>query len=317
MLNSPVLFNEYAHAQAINPLSNWDNYSDFYMGSSYSKFPQEHRSSKGRLPFRMIKVEQGSHNFVDPSVNETILALPIAVSNQCTWSWKMGDHSQRQIAEPGRMLVVPSEMESTWEVNGDRTILVLALPNETVKTVLGVTCPHRITEAFWPLSEETWSDQLVELMMNRLWENTAGGQPANSLLGDGLLISILSQMLIKAGTSLEANTAVVLPQWRLKRVKQFVMANLGSEISLDDLASAAGLSRRHFARSFHQEIGETPHRWLMQMRLGKAKEMLKLSDSSLCEISESCGFASQSHFTSALKQATGMTPLKWRQHFRT
>ncbi|MDU8502127.1 AraC family transcriptional regulator [Pseudomonas syringae] len=265
----------------------------------------------------MIKVEQGAHNFVDPCVNETLLALPLAVSNQCSWSWKMGDHSHRQIAEPGRMLVVPSDIESAWEVDGERTMLVLALPNETVKTVLGASCPARLKEAFWPLSEETWSDPLVELMMNRLWESTADGFPASSLLSEGLLISILSQMLIKAGNNLEANTAVVLPQWRLKRVRQFVEANLGSEISLDDLACAAGLSRRHFARSFHQEVGETPHRWLMQMRLGKAKEMLKYSERSLCEISETFGFASQSHFTSALKQATGLTPLKWRQRFRT
>lgn len=314
MLNSPVPFK--ACAPSLNPLSNWKNYSDFYMESSYSIFPQEHRSSAGRLPFRMIKVEQGPHNFADPSVNETILALPIAVSNQCSWGWKMGNYRQQQIAEAGRMLVVPAATESVWEVDGDRTILVLVLPNETVKAALGGACPQRITEAFWPLSEETWADPLVEVMMNHLWENSLSGQPAHGLLGDGLLISILSQMLIKAGTSLEANSPVVLPQWRLKRVEQFVVSNLGAEISLDDLANAAGLSRRHFARSFHQEVGETPHRWLMQRRLEKAKELLKFSNSSLCEISESCGFASQSHFTSALKQATGMTPLKWRQLFR-
>jgi AraC family transcriptional regulator len=110
--------------------------------------------------------------------------------------------------------------------------------------------------------------------------------------------------------------AVALPQWRLKRVKQFVASHLGEEIGLDHLAAAAGLSRRHFARSFHQELGETPHRWLMQTRLEKAKQLLGSTDVSVCEIAEACGFSSQSHLTKALKQSDSMTPHRWRQHFR-
>lgn len=316
MHKAPASFAEYANSRAIHPLSDWENYSEFYMESSYSKFPQEHRESKGRLKFRMIKVEQGAHNFVDPSVNEIIVALPIRVSHKCIWAWKMGGNTGRQIAEAGRMIVVPPEVESAWEVSGERTILVLALPNETVKTILGASCPHEIRDAFWPLSEDTWADPLIEFLMGRLWESMAKCQAAESFLSDGLLIAILSQMLIRAGTDLEASTTVVFPRWRFKRVKQFAEANLGSDITLDDLANAAGLSRRHFARSFHLEIGETPHRWLMQMRLDKAKDLLRFSDEGLSQISQLCGFASQSHFTSALKQATGMTPLKWQRTFR-
>ncbi|MDB5522332.1 MAG: hypothetical protein JWM58_95 [Rhizobium sp.] len=294
----------------------WRNYSEFYKGSGYSMFPQEHRHSVGRLDFRMIMVDQGPHSFSDPKLPETILALPLAVANHCNWAWTMGERRHRQKAEVGQMLVVPADLESKWEVDGDRKILALAVPNETIRGVLGAACPPSIGSAFVKLTEQTWSDPFIEIMMNRLWESSAGREAADAYLADGILISILSQLLIRAGTNLDSNASVALPHWRLKRVKQYVDSHLGGEIGLDDLASAAGLSRRHFARCFHNEMGQTPHRWLMQRRLDRAKEMLAETAASLCEIADACGFSSQSHLTTTLKQSTGMTPHRWRQHFR-
>lgn len=294
----------------------WRDYSEFYRGSGYASFPQEHRRSLGRLGFRMILVEQGPHNFRDPIFPETILALPLAVEKQCNWSWTMGDIRHRQKAEVGQMLVVPSGVESDWEVDGSRKLLALVMPNDTIRSILGSACPTDIGGAFARLSLATWSDPFIETMMTRLWDSAAGSEAADIFLADGLVVSILSQMLIRAGTNLDANGSVALPQWRLKRVKAFVDANLGRDLNLDELAGAAGLSRRHFARSFHEEVGETPHRWLMQRRLGRAKDMLASTDASLCEIADSCGFSSQSHLTTALKLATGMTPHRWRHRFR-
>ena len=311
-----VLEKPYPAVSAHGHAAAWNSYSDFYRESSYRRFPQEHRASKGKLPFRMIRVEQGSHSTIDPHVSETVIALPLTVGNACDISWRIDGVTHREVAEPGSMIVAPSETESSWEVNGNRTLLMLVLPNDTVRSVLGALCPKTIGPAFRRLSESAWSDSLVEVMMGRLWETAEGSEPVNSFLADGLVMSILSQMLIKAGSSLEANTSIVLPQWRLKRVKQYLEANISSEISMNDLAAAAGLSRRHFARSFHEEVGETPHRWLMQVRLEKAQEYLKASDKKISEIASLCGFASQSHFTTALKNATGMTPMRWRQHHR-
>lgn len=294
----------------------WRDYSEFYRSSGYASFPQEHRRSIGRLGFRMIQVEQGPHNFRDPVLPETIIALPLAVEKQCNWSWTMGDTRHRQKAEVGEMLVVPSDVESEWEVDGNRKLLALVMPNDTIRSILGPSCPPKISSAFSKLSSSTWSDPFIETMMTRLWDSTAGNEAADTFLVDGIVVSILSQLLIRAGTNLDSNTSVALPQWRLKRVKAFVDANLGRDLNLDELAEAAGLSRRHFARSFHEEIGETPHRWLMQRRLDRAKELLASTDASLCEVADVCGFSSQSHLTTALKHATGMTPHRWRQHFR-
>lgn len=294
----------------------WTNYSDFYQNSGYGLFPQEHRAAPGRLGFRMIKVDQGPHAFRDPTFPETILALPLEVESHCNVFWSMDGRRHKQRAEAGRMLVIPADTESQWEVDGARKILVLMLPNKTVRSILGPSCPYQIGPAFSKLSLDTWEDGLIQVLMNRLWDCARGSEQADPYLSDGLLTSILSQLLINAGVDLCPNNAIALPQWRFKRVREFVQSNLDRELSLNELADAAGLSRRHFARSFRQEIGTTPHRWLMQARLHKAKQMLSETDDLLYAIAEQCGFSSQSHLITAFKQDTGMTPNRWRNKFR-
>ncbi len=298
------------------PGAMWSSYSDFYRGSRYAAFPQEHRHGRGGLAFRMILVEQGPHDFTDPLLPETILALPLAVSGRCDWGWQIGNYRQRQLAQAGRMLVVPADVESRWQVDGSRQLLILVVPNDTLRKVFGRDCPPRIGEAFQMLSQDTWADPLVETLMRHLWEALGERHVAEGYLADGLLTSLVSRMLIRAGTPLEAGAEIALPEWRLRRVRQLVDERLGEAIGLDTLAAAAGLSRRHFVRSFHRETGQTPHRWLMERRPERAQELLLGSEEAICDVAERCGFSSQSHLTAALRAATGLTPHRWRQRFR-
>ncbi|MCL2895071.1 helix-turn-helix domain-containing protein [Brenneria tiliae] len=293
----------------------WSTYSEFYRKSGYSSFSQQHRESKGKFPFRMILVEQNAHNFTDPALEETIIALPLKTERNCRWSWSINDRNYTRISQPGRMLVVPSNTTSEWEVNARRTVLVLAVPNKTTKMILGGACPTTLENMFDPLTSDTWEEPLVEQMMNRLWLCANSGSLNNSYLADGLIMSIISQLLIIAGTQLD-NPQIALPQWRMKRVKEYVFSRLADEISLNDLADAAGLSVRHFSRNFQKETGETPLRWVMKLRAEKSMDLLKNPALSLHDIAETCGFSSQSHFTTALKNLTGLTPYKWRQLHR-
>jgi AraC family transcriptional regulator len=108
-----------------------------------------------------------------------------------------------------------------------------------------------------------------------------------------------------------------LPSTRLRRVEEFLMAHLADDIGLDDVAAVAGLSAKHFARAFRQSTGMPPHRWLIQRRIDRAKAMLLKGDLTLAEIALACGFADQSHFTSAFRKSLGTTPAIFRREFRT
>lgn len=289
----------------------WNRYADFYRGSPYAAFPQEHRGSPGRLPFHMITVDQADHEFVDPSVPETVLALPLRASQDNEWAWDMGDGWHNETAVPGRMLLLPSDSPSRWRVKGSRQLLVLTVPTKTVRQILGSSTPDRLQDAFRPLAEKTWEDDFIQLLMMRLWKATAGQHMTDRLLVDGGLVTLVSHLVERSEAVQKPLKFVALPPWRLRRVFEYADAHLHEPLDLLALADAAGLSVRHFARAFREELGETPHRWLMARRLERATEMLRKNELPLAQIAEACGFAGQSHFTKVFKQLTGDTPKRW------
>jgi AraC family transcriptional regulator len=91
-------------------------------------------------------------------------------------------------------------------------------------------------------------------------------------------------------------------------VLAFIDANLGRELSLEELAREACLSPFHFARSFKAATGLPPHRYVLQRRHAHAKALLAGRTLSLAEVALACGFSSQAHFSTSFKQATGVAP---------
>lgn len=120
-------------------------------------------------------------------------------------------------------------------------------------------------------------------------------------------------MTIKAVNGIEGTSVPsVLPQWRMKRVLDLVGGNIGRTLTVSKLSAAAGLSDRHFARSFSATHGKTPHRWLIEHRLERARQLIAETELPLGEIATICGFCSQSHMTSAMRAEHSVTPARWR-----
>lgn len=83
-------------------------------------------------------------------------------------------------------------------------------------------------------------------------------------------------------------------------------------IKLTDLAQLLDMSQFHFSRLFKQSIGITPHQYLSQQRVERAKQLLKKTDHSIADIAFECGFSSHSHLSKQFRQFTGVTPKAYR-----
>lgn len=103
-----------------------------------------------------------------------------------------------------------------------------------------------------------------------------------------------------------------LQKWRLKRVIEYVDANLPSKISLSELAAIAGLSRMHFASQFRVATGIRPHEFLLRRRIQRSEELLRNSPMAIVEIALAVGFQTQAHFTTVFKRFVRSTPRQWR-----
>lgn len=102
----------------------------------------------------------------------------------------------------------------------------------------------------------------------------------------------------------------------IRRVSDYIAANLDHDVKLEQLAAVAGLSVFHFSRQFKQSLGVTPHRYLMRRRLDRARELLEETELPLSEIALATGFADQGHLTRQFRHASGMTPRSYRRERR-
>ena len=107
-----------------------------------------------------------------------------------------------------------------------------------------------------------------------------------------------------------------LAPWQLRRVHAFVEANLDADPSVADLAGECRLSPSHFARAFSRSVGTPPHKWLVNRRIERAKELLRDGGQQLAQVALSCGFVDQSHFTRAFTRSVGQSPGRWRRQHR-
>ncbi|WP_285711628.1 helix-turn-helix domain-containing protein [Erythrobacter oryzae] len=108
---------------------------------------------------------------------------------------------------------------------------------------------------------------------------------------------------------------ISLPPVRLKRVIDFIEANLAEPLTLDLLAHVAGLSVFHFARVFRQATGVSPYRYVSERRLLRAQRLLMSPELSVHEVALACGFARHANFSAAFARARGMSPSAFRAYF--
>jgi AraC family transcriptional regulator len=101
-----------------------------------------------------------------------------------------------------------------------------------------------------------------------------------------------------------------------KRATAFLTANAGGGITIGDVAAECGLSPSHFARAFRETTGKPPHRWLIEHRVARAKDLLLTSNLALVDIAVDCGFSDQSHLTRLFTNVAGLPPGTWRRHYR-
>ena len=100
---------------------------------------------------------------------------------------------------------------------------------------------------------------------------------------------------------------------KLKAVLSFIRNNYDSQITLEDMAAAAGMSAKYFCYFFKEMTTKTPIEYLTLYRIEKASGKLLKSDSSVTSIAFSSGFNDLSYFIKTFKQIKGITPSKFRK----
>lgn len=107
-----------------------------------------------------------------------------------------------------------------------------------------------------------------------------------------------------------------LTGWRVRRLAEFIEANIERTIKVGELAGVVRISTSQLGRCFNVTFGLTPSDYIMRQRLERARHMMLNSDEGLARIAYACGLCDQAHLTRAFRKHYGCPPAAWRRDHR-
>lgn len=124
---------------------------------------------------------------------------------------------------------------------------------------------------------------------------------------------VIGELILRCADKPPKNYILRSSNKHIKMVKNYLDENYDHDVSLKTLSELTQLSPYYLLRLFKKEVGATPHLYLTQCRINKAKRLL-ISGDSLTDVAYKTGFVDQSHFTHRFRNIVGVTPGQYYSH---
>jgi len=156
-------------------------------------------------------------------------------------------------------------------------------------------------------------DRLTHLLF-ALEAERARGYSAGKLFVDCIEIALANLLLTSFNTVAPRSVprkGGMAPRV-LRRVVEFMHANIDKPIGLKALADCAGLSLSHFSLQFRASTNQSPHQYMLRLRVERSKKLLSDSRLSVLDVGLEVGFSNQRHFATVFRNSVGVPPSVYR-----
>jgi AraC family transcriptional regulator len=222
-----------------------------------------------------------------------------------------GGQLQKFDALVGMIEINPANLESAWHSPDAANYVQIALPPQTLLEL----AEQELDGGSVDLQPIPFGivDQKALYLAQMLKAELSEREAANELYVDSL-ITLFGIHLLRtyAGFGKAPGSQVGLPAHKARRVRDYLRENFARKVSVADLAALCELSPGHFIRAFSATFGQSPHQYLLHLRLSAAELMLFTSGLPIAEVAYLSGFSSQSHLTTAMKRYKNTTPAQIR-----
>lgn len=225
--------------------------------------------------------------------------------------WRSAGKLHRTVAETRSIHLLPPGPDRSL-ANRDQTEgIVLSIAPAFLQKALADSLPGGRLEL---VEKFAFEDGQIERLVAALHIETEAGAPTGRLFGQSLASALVVYLAQRYSTSPPIFSALRggMPSARLKRVLDYIEAKLDEDLSLLVLANVVGMNLYYFARLFKQSTGLSPHRYVLERRITRAKQLLHTPEMTVLEAGVRTGFGDQGNFTKVFRRFVGVTPTKFR-----
>lgn len=277
----------------------------------------ESRMTSGAIPLRIDQVDFPIGDVIDAAGEDYVLCFILQGCGDVRSAFD-GRRAQQQYFRSGMFVPVtlPNTRAEFW-MSAPMQHLVVALPQGIFDEWTRDRSATAL-ESVANLQDRGFEDPLLAEVVRAAWCEAQSGNPNGSLYADALRMTLTGAILRRAGDAPPSDApARRLSKSQIAVVKDYLRHHLGDQISLPRLAGVVGMRERTFSDAFKSATGQTPHQFLLALRIDRAKEHLAHGTMTIHEIAAATGFADQAHLTSAFSRRVGVPPARYRRNLRS
>jgi AraC family transcriptional regulator len=217
----------------------------------------------------------------------------------------------RFTSRPGTIFLLPRGTVDEVNWTGPTQRVIVNIRTSLLTHALEETSHQTEVELkeHWDLTDRHISALLLEMMAD-LDDKSPAGTIYGESLANALAVYLLKRYAVRR--IVPATHKGGLPGNRLKRVVDYIAANLDENMSLAQLSAIAGMSPHYFSELFKVSTGRSPHNYILLQRIERAKQQLRDPNRSIIDAGLDAGFQNPSHFARMFRQVEGTTPSTYR-----
>jgi AraC-like DNA-binding protein len=152
---------------------------------------------------------------------------------------------------------------------------------------------------------------IVEYLLKAIRADVLRGSPGGPAFIQSVIVSLLHHLQLSP-VDYAGPAKGGLSRKQLNVLQELIDAQLDGQLSLEQLSREVGVSSGYLSRAFKISMGVSPHQYILQVRVERAKQLIRSSNQALDEIAERVGFADGSHMTTVFLKLTGKSPSQFR-----
>ncbi len=251
-----------------------------------------------------------SSELADVTYKRHVIAINIGHST--TWEFKKDGRFRRFFKPRGAISFYPSHQPFSGRLKVTKgvfaNVLFLALDPVFVSRVA-----ERLeldSDGIELVEQRRSTDPTLHHIALALRAGIQSGVALDRMYGETLSTALAVHLLREYGAAVLGPKKQYggLPREKLMRAVEYVQDQLETDLTVSRIAQAVCLSPYHFTRLFKESTGQSPHQYVVETRVRKAKELLTTGKFTISEVAHYVGFADQSHLTRHFKRLFGLPP---------